>query len=93
MDDRALLRDLRQAVQQTESQGKDAQAAAIFAVLKQHGATTADVQRLLGWARSRRSRELGGLQARLNSMIESQSAAEETAAAVDRFLRERNLPE
>jgi hypothetical protein len=87
MDDRALLRDLKNAIQSTEGQGATAQAAAISEVLARHGATVADVQRLLGWARTRRKNELVGLQQRISGIIEHREIDEATAAAVDRFLR------
>lgn len=87
MDDRALLRDLTNAIQSTEGQDATVQAGAISEVLARHGATVADVQRLLGWARSRRKNELAGLRRRLAGIIEHREVDEATAAAVDRFLR------
>jgi hypothetical protein len=88
MDDRALLRDLKTAIQQSDGQGADAQARAIFAVLAQHGATEADVRRLLGRARDRRRSELTSLQQHLDLLIEEREEAEATATAADRFLRD-----
>ena len=90
MDDRALLRDLKSAIQSTEGQGAAAQGAAIEGVLQKHGATVADVRRLLGWARTRRQRELTGLSQRLDALIEHREIDAATAAAVDHFLRSRS---
>jgi len=92
VDDRALLRDLTNAIRSTEGQGAAAQAAAIEHVLNQHGANLTDVQRLLGWARTRRQRELTGLTQRLGGVIEQREIDAATADAVDRFLRDRNIP-
>ncbi len=84
VDYRALLRDLKTAMQETEGRGAQAQADAIEAVLARHGATEADVRRLLGWARGGRRAELRTLRSKLDVLIEGR----ETADAVDRFLRE-----
>ena len=95
MDDRALLKDLRLAIQGTEGQGAEVQAAEISAVLARYGATVADVQRLLGWARQRRRTELRSLRSRIDAIIENRENHEidaATADAVDRYLRERMGP-
>jgi hypothetical protein len=91
VDDRALLRDLTAAIRETEGHGAQAQAAAIFAVLARHGATEADVRRLLGRARDRRGAELRALRSKLDVLIEEREDAEATADAVDRFLREHGI--
>lgn len=90
VDDRALLRDLKEAIQSTDGQGAAAQARAIEEVLRRHGASAADVQRLLGVAKRRRHAEISGLQQRIDGLIESranQEVDQATADAVDRFLR------
>ncbi len=95
MDDRALLRDLKTAIRSTEGQGAEAQSQAIDAVLTQHGASVADIQRLLGLANRRRHTELLSLQRRIGGLIEHRENLEidtATADAVDRFLRERKRP-
>ena len=90
VDDRALLRDLTTAIQSTDGEGQAAQAAAIDAVLARHGASVADIHRLLGWANKRRRDELNSLQRRIGGIIEHRENREidaATADAVDRFLR------
>lgn len=87
MDDRQLLRDLQAAVERTRGQGRAEEAAAIQEVLTQHGASMADVQRLLRAARSRRNNELARLQGGLSGLIAERAVESETADAVDRFLR------
>jgi hypothetical protein len=89
LDDRALLRDLKTAIESTEGQGAQAQAAAIGSVLARHGATEADVRRLLDRARSRRRTELAALQQRIDGIIEHREVDAATADAVDRFFRSR----
>jgi hypothetical protein len=93
VDDRVLLRDLRAAIQETDGQGAEAQARAIYAVLARHGATEADVRRLLGRARERRRTELSALHLHLDRLIGEREEAEATAEAVDRFLREFGRPD
>ena len=90
MDDRQLLRDLQAAVERTRGRGRAEEAAAIEAVLAQHGATPADVQRLLHTARSRRNTEISRLQSGLSDLIAEREIESETADAVDRFLRSRD---
>jgi len=95
VDDRALLKDLRLAIQGTEGKGAEVQAAEISAVLARYGATVADVQRLLGWARQRRRTELRSLRSRIDAIIENRENHEidaATADAVDRYVRERMGP-
>lgn len=95
MDDRALLRDLKTAIQSTEGRGAEAQSAEINAVLARHGATVADVQRLLNWAKQRRRNELRSLRQRLDGIIvhrENEEIDVATAEAVDHFLRQRSGP-
>lgn len=87
VDDRQLLRDLQAAVERTRGRGRAEEAAAIEAVLAQHGATPADVQRLLRAARSGRDSEISRLQSGLSDLIAERETASETADAVDRFLR------
>jgi hypothetical protein len=89
VDDRQLLRDLQAAVERSRARGRAEEAAAIEAVLAQHGATLADVQRLLRAARTRRDTELSRLQGGLSDLIAEREAESETADAVDRFLRGR----
>jgi ParB-like chromosome segregation protein Spo0J len=89
MDDRALLRDLKAAMDRTEDLTAAERAEAIEAVLQEHGATTADVGRLLGRARRQHRRELSGLAQRLDGLIEQREEMESTAEAVERFLREQ----
>ena len=87
MDDRLLVRDLWLALDAVSGQGADAQAKAIREVLDKHGATMNDVARIVGRIRQRRRSELGGLASRLDALAERRADAEETAAAVDAFLR------
>lgn len=89
MDDRALLRDLRAAIERTEGQDTAARNAAVQAVLREHGATTADVARLLRRARQQHRNELQGLALRLGGLISAREEMEETSAAVEEFLRSR----
>jgi len=92
VDDRELLRELQVAIQKTEGEGAEAQAAAISAVLSHHGATVADIRRLLGWANQGRRNELSSLQRRLDALIEHREVDAATADAVDRFLRRQRQP-
>jgi hypothetical protein len=87
VDDRQLLRDLQAAQERTAHESRAEQAAAIEAVLARHGATMADVQRLLTAARRRRNNELSRFQGGLAGLIEEREAESATADAVDRFLR------
>lgn len=87
VDDRALLKDLQQAIKATEGQSSEAQMAAINAVLERHGATAADVHRLLHAANRRRRTELQSLQQRIGGIIEHLEIDVATADAVDAFLR------
>ena len=86
MDDRALLRDLKAAIEQTEGQSLAARNEAVGAVLREHGATLADVGRLLGRARQQHRNELRGLARRLDGLIGQREEMESTVAAVERFL-------
>lgn len=85
--DAQLLRELRRALDEVGDQGIDAQARAIEATLRRLNATMPDVVRALNRVRERRRRELAGLAERIGALAEGRSAAEETADAVDRFLR------
>ena len=89
MDDRALLRDLKAAIDRTEGQSPAAREDAVGAVLREHGATEADVGRLLGRARQQHRRELSGLARRLDGLIGQREEMESTVEAVERFLRGR----
>ena len=86
--DAQLLRELRRALDEVADQGIDAQARAIEATLRRLNATMPDVVRALNRVRERRRHELAGLAERIGALAESQSEAEETADAVDRFLRQ-----
>ena len=85
--DAQLLRELRRALDEVGDQGIEAQARAIEATLRRLNATMPDVVRALNRVRDRRKQELAGLAGRIGALAESQSEAEETAEAVDRFLR------
>ena len=87
MDDRALLRDLKAAIDRTEGQPLAARSEAVGAVLREHGATLADVGRLLSRARRQHRTELSGLARRLDGLIGQREEMESTVAAVERFLR------
>lgn len=89
MDDRALLRDLKTALEQSEGQSAVNRAEAIQTVLDAYGATVNDVARLLHRARRRRKTELSGLAQRLDGLITHREEMEETVEAVERFLRSR----
>jgi hypothetical protein len=96
VDDRALLRELKLAIQSTDGRSAEAQAQAIDAVLRRYGASVADIHRLLGWANKRRRAELTSLQRRIDGLIETRENHEidqATADAVDLFLRGRGGPQ
>lgn len=89
MNDRALLRDLKAAIDRTEGQSPAARNEAVEVVLREHGATLADVGRLLGRARQQHRSELSGLAGRLEGLIGQREEMESTVAAVEHFLRDR----
>jgi hypothetical protein len=87
MDDRALLRDLTEALQQTEGATSEERQAAVRAVMDRHGATADDVARLLRRARTQHRTQLQGFAQRIGGLISQREEAESTVAAVEEFLR------
>jgi beta-phosphoglucomutase-like phosphatase (HAD superfamily) len=87
LDDRALLRDLTEALQRTEQADAATRQEAVRAVMQQHGATVEDVARLLRRARTQHRRQLEGLSARIDGLIAHREEQESTVAAVEEFLR------
>ena len=87
ISDGHLLRELRRALDAVAGQGMGAQVRAVEDTLRRYDATMADVQRALNAVKERRQRELAGLAGRIRAIAEGQSDAEETADAVDRYLR------
>ena len=85
--DGQLLRELRRALDAVGGEGMGAQVRAVEETLRRYDATMADVQRALHAVKERRRRELAGLAGRIRAIADGQSDAEETADAVDRFLR------
>jgi hypothetical protein len=88
VDDRALLRDLRAALERTEGSGAAERQRAIQDVLDAHGATADDVARLLRRARTQHRSQLQGLSSRLEDLIALREEEQATAEAVERFLRD-----
>ena len=87
VDDRALLRDLKAAMERTEGSPTPDRQDAIRGVLEEHGATLADLSRLLQRARSQHRVQLRGLSSRLGDLIARREEDESTVAAVEEFLR------
>jgi hypothetical protein len=87
IDDRALLRDLRSAIESTEGSSAETRQDAIRAVMQQHGATLDDVARLLQRARSQHRSQIRGLASRLSDLIARREEDELTVRAVEEFLR------
>ena len=87
VDDRALLRDLTEALQRTEGADAAARQEAVRLVMEQHGATVEDVARLLRRARTQHRRQLQGLSSRIGDLIAQREEQELTVAAVEEFLR------
>ena len=87
VDDRALLRDLRAAIESTEGAPAEARQEAIRAAMNQHGATLEDVARLLQRARSQHRTQIRGLASRLEDLIARKEEGESTVQAVEEFLR------
>lgn len=87
ISDGQLIRELRLALEAVKGEGQDAQARVVFETLQRHNATMADLTRALKAVRERRRGELAGLAGRIGALADSQSDAQETADAVDRFLR------
>ncbi len=85
--DAQLLRELRRALDAVAAEGTEAQARALEETLRRCNASMSDVVRALGAVRDRRRRELSGLAGRIGALAQSNAEAEETADAVDRFLR------
>jgi hypothetical protein len=87
VNDRDFLRDLTEALQQTEHSDADQRQAAVKAVMERHGATTDDVARLLRRARAHQHTQLEGLSLRIGDLIKHREEAASTADAVEEFLR------
>lgn len=87
MDDRALLRDLKAAIERTEGHNVSERNEAVHAVLRDHGATTDDVARLLRRARQQHRVELRGLARRIDQLIMTREDMVKTVEAVERYLR------
>ena len=87
IDDATLLRELRRALDAVAGEGTEAQARALEETLRQYNASMTDVVRALGEVRDRRRRELSRLAGGIGAIAEGHAEAEETADAVDRFLR------
>ncbi|HET9319037.1 MAG TPA: hypothetical protein VFO27_04655 [Bryobacteraceae bacterium] len=87
VDDRQLLRDLTEALKQTEDATAEERQAAVKSVMDKHGATADDVARLLGRARSQQRTQLQGLALRISDLITQREEAASTADAVEAFLR------
>ena len=87
VDDRALLRDLKAALERTEGTDASVREDAIRAVMHEHGATLDDLARLLYRARSQHRRQLQGLASRLETLINRREEDASTVAAVEDFLR------
>lgn len=85
--DGQLIRELRLALEAVKNESQEAQARVVFETLKRHDATMEDLTRALRAVRERRRGELSGLAGRIGALAENRSDAEETADAVDRFLR------
>jgi hypothetical protein len=87
IDDRALLRDLTEALQQTENATAEERQEAIRRVMERHGATPDDVGRLLRRARTQHRNQIKGLAERIDGLINRREEAESTVEAVEEFLR------
>ncbi len=87
IDEQALLRDLRQALDTAAPAGRAAQEAALRAVLARHHATVDDVLRAVARFRARQAGELRGLADRLARVADQRAEEAATADAVDAFLR------
>jgi hypothetical protein len=87
VDDRALLRDLTDALQQTESATAEERQAAVREVMERHGATAEDVARLLRRARTQHRTQIQGFAQRIGGLIAQREEAESTVTAVEEFLR------
>ncbi len=88
ISDTQLLRELRRALDDVSDDGTEAQSRALEETLRRFDATMADVARALNAVKERRRRELVGLAQRIGALAERHADAEETADAVDRFLRD-----
>lgn len=87
VDDRALLRDLKAALERTEGADSTVRQNEIRAVMREHGATLDDLARLLHRARSQHRSQLQGLASRLGNLIARREEDQSTVAAVEAFLR------
>jgi hypothetical protein len=85
--DAQLLRELRRALDAVAGQGADAQARALEETMQRLDATMPDVVRALNGVRERRRAELAGLAGRIDALASGYEDAEETAEAVDQYLR------
>jgi hypothetical protein len=87
VNDREFLRDLTEALQQTEGSDANQRQAAVKAVMERHGATADDVARLLSRARTQQRSQLEGLSLRIEDLIKAREEAASTVDAVQEFLR------
>jgi hypothetical protein len=87
ISDAQLLRELRRALDAVAGQGTGAQARALEETMRRYNATMPDVLRALNAVRDRRRRELARLAGRIEALATGYEEAEQTADAVDRFLR------
>ena len=87
ISDTQLLRELRRALDAVSGEGTEAQARALEETMRRHNATMPDVVRALNGVRERRRQELARLAGRIDAIATGHEDAEETADAVDRFLR------
>jgi hypothetical protein len=87
VNDREFLRDLTEALQQTEDSDANDRQAAVKAVMERHGATADDVARLLRRARAQQRSQLEGLSLRIEDLIKHREEATSTVDAVEEFLR------
>jgi hypothetical protein len=87
VNDREFLRDLTEALQQTEGADANQRQAAVKAVMERHGASAEDVARLLHRARTQQRTQLEGLSLRIGDLITRREEAASTVDAVEEFLR------
>lgn len=87
ISDTQLLRELRRALDAVAGEGADAQARALEETMQRLDATMPDVVRALNSVRERRRTEIARLAGRIDALASGFEEAEETAEAVDRFLR------
>ena len=87
ISDTQLLRELRRALDAVAGEGADAQARALEETMQRLDATMPDVVRALNSVRERRRTEIARLAGRIDALASGFEEAEETAEAVDQFLR------